>query len=121
MKPAVQHFDISSNDYHKAKEFYKEVFEWEFNQPEGMEYILVAPGGENSIGGGIGPAPEGKKPTVTFYITVDNIQSYLDKVKKAGGQVIIPPMTVDNVGEFGMFADLDGNQIGLYKTLDKKE
>ena len=118
MKPSVQHFEISSNDYKKAQEFYKNVFDWEITEHEGMNYALVSPGGDNSIGGGIGPVMDGQKAMVTFYITVDDIQAYLDKAAAAGANIVLPVTEIPNVGHCALFTDLDGNVIGLYKGIE---
>lgn len=117
MPAPVQHWEVNSNDYKKAQEFYRTVFDWEINEHEGMNYALVSPGGDKSIGGGIGAVQEGQSPSVTFYVTVDNIQAYLDKVEKAGGRTVLPVTPVGDFGECGMFADLDGNVIGLWRSL----
>ena len=117
MKPSVQHFEINSKDYKKAQQFYREVFDWDINEYEGMTYALVTAGEENSIGGGINQIDDGQKPSVTFYVTVDDIEKYLAQAKKAGGKIVMPLTPIKDVGYFGMFADLDGNVIGLYKSL----
>ena len=115
MAPKVQHFEITSKDFVKAQAFYKNVFEWEINDHDG-DYALVSAGGDDAIGGGIGKAHEGQSPRVTFYVTVDNLQSYLDKVEAAGGKTILPPTPIEGAGECAMFTDLDGNVLGLYKS-----
>ena len=118
MKPAVQHFEINANDYKKAQDFYRSVFDWDINEHEGMSYALVEPGRDKSIGGGIGPVQAGQQPSVTFYITVDDIDAYLAKVEKAGGKTVLPQTPIPNVGACALFSDLDGNVLGLYKHKD---
>ncbi len=117
MKPRVQHWEISSNDYKKSQEFYRKVFDWDINEHEGMSYALIAPGGDDSIGGGIGPVQDGQKPMVTVYITVDDIPGYLKKVEEAGGKIILNETPIPDIGTCGMFIDPDGNVLGLYKSL----
>ncbi len=119
MKPAVQHWEVNSRDYKKAKDFYSKVFGWEFKIHEEMSYAMTSAQEENSIGGGIGPVQEGQEPSVTFYITVDDPRAYLDKVEQAGGKTIMPPKAVPDVGTLAMFSDLDGNVIGLYSSEKK--
>ena len=114
MKPAVQHFEISTNDYKKAQEFYSSVFQWDINDHDG-NYALISPGDDKSIGGGIGRTRDGQQPSLTFYITVDDIEAYLAKVEKAGGKTVMPLTPIPDVGSCAMFADPDGNVVGLYK------
>lgn len=118
MKPAVQHFEINSNDYEKAQKFYKDVFDWEIHKHEGMDYAIVARGNDHSIGGGIGQVQKGQKAMVTFYVTVDDIETYINKVEKAGGKIVMPLTPIPDVGACAMFTDLDGNVLGLFKGLD---
>ena len=81
---------------------------------------MSSPAGENAIGGGIGPTPPGQKPAVTFYISVEDLQSALDKIEKAGGKTVHQPTEIGgNMGSLAMFSDLDGNVIGLYQAAKK--
>ncbi len=111
----VVHFEISSKDYKKAIEFYKGLFGWNIDEYPGMEYGMTKADGEGGIGGGIGPAQGGAPPFVTFYVQVDDLQTYLDKAESLGGKAIVPPTPIPEVGSFAMFSDLDGNVIGIFK------
>lgn len=115
MASPVVHFEILGKDGAKTREFYGSLFDWKYNIHEGMDYGLVEAAGEKSIGGGIGGAPEGVKPVLTFYVQVDDLQAYLDKAEKLGGKTISPPAPIPGVGSFAWFADPDGNCVGLYK------
>lgn len=116
MAQPVVHFEISSNDYKKSSEFYGKLFDWKTMMAPGFEYSLVEPAGEKSIGGGIGPVQPGQNPSVTFYVNVDDLQAYLNKAEKLGGKTVLPPTPIPGVGACAMFADLDGNVIGLFKN-----
>jgi predicted enzyme related to lactoylglutathione lyase len=113
-KPVV-HFEINSRDYKKAQDFYKHVFDWKMQEHEGMPYAVIAAEGDGSIGGGIGAVQEGQNPNVTFYVNVEDLQTYLDKATKAGGKTVLEPTPIPGVGSCAMFTDLDGNVIGLFK------
>jgi predicted enzyme related to lactoylglutathione lyase len=117
MGAPVVHWEISSGDYKKAQAFYQQVFDWKIQEHEGMPYALVAPEGEGSIGGGIGATQEGQGPSITFYVSVDDLQAYLDKAEAAGGKAVMPPTPIPGVGSCAMFADPDGNVIGLFKGM----
>jgi len=116
MAQPVVHWEVSVNDYAKGIEFYSKLFSWDFQKFEGADYSVVAAAGEKSIGGGIGPAQKGQKPTVTFYVQVDDLQAYLDKAESLGGKTIAPPTPIPGVGSSAMFADPDGNLIGLFSS-----
>ncbi|MCP4684447.1 MAG: VOC family protein [bacterium] len=116
MPNPVCHFEISGKDYKKTIGFYKDLFDWEISEHAGMPYGMVAAGAEkDAIGGGISPVQEGTPPSLTFYVMVDDLQAYLDKAGKLGGKTVVPPTPIPGIGSFAMFADLDGNVVGLYK------
>jgi len=110
----VVHFEICVKDAAKGQEFYSQLFDWEIKVDEKMNYGVVTTG-EEGIGGGIFPAEEGKfPPHITFYIQVDDLQKYLDRAIELGGKMILPPTPIPDIGSFAMFADPDGNVLGLW-------
>lgn len=115
MAQPVVHFDIASRDTSKSREFYGKLFNWQFHTHEGMDYHLVGPAGQHSIGGGIGATQPGQQPYVTFYVQVDDLQAYLDRATQLGGSIILEPTPIPNVGSCAMFTDPDGIVIGLFK------
>lgn len=115
MASPVVHFEILGKDGAKTREFYGSLFDWSYQVHEGMDYGLVAAAGEKSIGGGIGGAPDGVKPLLTFYVQVDDLQAYLDKAEKLGGKTLSPPTPIPGIGSFAWLADPDGNCVGLFK------
>jgi len=114
MPNPIVHWEIAAKDAAKAREFYSKLFDWDIKKWEGpMEYYGVEASGEG-IGGGICKA-EGYPNYVTIYVKVDDLQAFLDKANKLGGKTIVPPTPIPQVGSFAMFADLDGNVVGLFK------
>jgi predicted enzyme related to lactoylglutathione lyase len=51
---------------------------------------------------------------VTFYVMVEDLQAHLDKAVSLGGTALVPPTAISGGGHFAMFADLEGNRIGIY-------
>ncbi len=115
MPQPVVHFEISVSNREKSTDFYAKLFDWKTNVAPGFDYSLVEPAGPGYIGGGIGPVQPGQKPFVTFYVSVDDLQACLNKAEKLGGKTILPPTPIPGVGACALFADLDGNVIGLFK------
>ena len=114
MGSPVVYFEISSRDCKNSKNFFKELFDWQITDPDGSDYGFVKDEGEGSIGGGIGPAENGN-PSVTFYIHVDDLKKYLDKVESLGGKTVVAPTPIPGIGEYALFSDLDGNVLGIWK------
>ncbi|MDF1544408.1 MAG: VOC family protein [bacterium] len=115
MAQPVVHFEIMGKDGVKTREFYGKLFDWDFQVMEGMDYGLVKAAGEGSIGGGVGANPN-SPPGLTFYIQVDDLQASLDKAESLGGKMLVPPTPIPGTGSFAMFADPDGNAVGLFKA-----
>ena len=116
MAQPVVHFEITGKDGKKTREFYGKLFGWQYQLMEGMDYGLVQPAGEGSIGGGIGGPMPNSQPYITFYVQVDDLTKYLKDAESMGAKTILPPMPIPNVGSCAMFTDPDGNMVGLFKS-----
>jgi predicted enzyme related to lactoylglutathione lyase len=116
MGQQVAFFEITSPDHERAQKFYSELFGWTVNADPSMGgYGLVDTGaGEGAIGGGIGPGEAGEK-NVKIYMRVDDLDAYLDRAEQLGGKRVAPPMDLpEGYGRIAIFADPDGNQVGLW-------
>ncbi|MFQ5797103.1 MAG: VOC family protein [Bacteroidota bacterium] len=113
-KPVI-HWEIGGNDTKMLQDFYSKLFDWKVDSNNPMNYGLANTGGEGGINGGIGPTGEDKKPYVTFYVQVDDLQGYLNRAEKLGGKVVVPPTEIPNIVTFALFTDPEGNRIGLVK------
>lgn len=112
MARPVVHFEIQSKDAAKAREFYSKVFDWKIDANNRMQYGMVE-AGEGGIGGGIAPREDANMPGVTVYIDVPDLAATLAQVKAAGGRTIVEPTTIPGTVTFALFADPDGNVVGL--------
>lgn len=108
----VVHFEITGKDALKTQEFYRKLFDWEIQNIPEMNYGMVQPQGGRGIGGGVTGSTE-QPSSVTFYVEVDDLQKYIDKAVAMGGNVIVPPTTVPGMVSFALFADPDGNMVGI--------
>ncbi len=114
MARPVVHFEISGPDTAKLNDFYSKVFEWTVNADNPMNYGMVEQG-DTGIGGGIAERGEGD-PGVTIYIEVPDLQAALDAVEAAGGRTVQEPMEVPDMVALAMFADPEGNIVGLVRA-----
>ena len=76
---------------------------------------MIKTGLAMGIGGGIAEPPTGGAPGATFYVQVEDVKGYLDKAARLGGKVVVPETVIPDMVTFGMFADPEGNIIGLVK------
>ncbi len=113
MGQPVVHFEIVGKDPKKLQEFYSGLFDWHIDANNPMNYGIVDTHGEGGIGGGIGPAQGPNQ--VTFYVQVDDPQAYLSKIEGLGGKTVMPVTEIPDMVTFAMFADPEGNVVGLVK------
>lgn len=118
----IIHFEIHAKDLDVAQKFYSDVFGWDV-QDMGAEmgnYRIVRTGKDTpGIDGGItlraGGLPVEGQPTNAYVciIGVDAIDDYLEKVKSAGGTIVIEKTDMPKVGLLAYCKDLDGNTFGM--------
>lgn len=114
MGSPVVHFEIGGADVVRSRGFYSRLFGWDIKIDE-QGYGGVDTGSEIGIGGGLMKTPEGVPPYVTLYVDVDDLDKYLELAEELGAKKVVDPMPIGGIGEFAMFADLDGNVIGLFQ------
>jgi len=121
MPNPIEHFEIAVRDAARGREFYSQLFDWQITlHPSFPNYAEINPGVEGSLRGGLWTIEEGKfPPYITIYVTVDDLQKYLDKAQALGGKTLMPPMPIPGVGSAAMFADPEGNVIGLFSRQGK--
>jgi len=117
MGQPVAFFEIISPDQERAQKFYAELFGWQVNADPAMGgYALVDTGaGQGAVGGGIGASAGPGETGVKIYMRVDDLETYLSRAEQLGGTRVMPPMELP--GDFGtiaVFADPDGNRVGLW-------
>jgi predicted enzyme related to lactoylglutathione lyase len=85
-----------------------------------MKYHLVETGGKGGINGGIMTPQKGAWPgKLAFYIDVDDVDAFVQKIKAAGGKIVSEKMDVPGVGQFALFEDPDGRVLGIWKQQAK--
>jgi predicted enzyme related to lactoylglutathione lyase len=117
----VVHFEVIGKDGAALQSFFGELFGWNIDTNNPMNYGLVqrdenvTPEGIG-IGGGIGGGPEGYPGHVTFYVEVPDVEAALAKAESLGGTRMMGPDEVMEGLEIGQFTDPEGHMIGVVKT-----
>ncbi|TML97600.1 MAG: glyoxalase [Actinobacteria bacterium] len=123
MGQPVVHFEVIGKDGAKLQSYYADLFGWEIDADNEMNYGMVdgkknpAPDGMG-IGGGIAGGPEGYEGHVTFYVAVPDIEEALQKAESLGGTRVFGPDTIMGRIELGQFKDPEGHVIGVVKALE---
>ena len=112
----VVHWELWSQDPAGVADFYSQVFDWNIQHMPEMNYRMVDTGVEGGINGGIMQPDEGPVPAnMAFYIGVDDLAGYREKVVAAGGQIVVEEQEVPGMGSFALFADPEGRVMGMWK------
>jgi uncharacterized protein len=113
MANPVVHFEITGKDGAALGAYYEKLFGWETQPVEGLPYAIVPrPEDGSGIGGGIATSQTGEA-LATFYVQVDDPQAALDRAIALGGEVRVPVMSIPGMVTIALFADPEGNVIGL--------
>ncbi|WP_230206501.1 VOC family protein [Microbacterium gorillae] len=112
---SLTYFEVTSPAAEAAQEFYRAMFGWDVQVIDGMGgYALVNTHGEaGAPGGGIGPL-FGPTGGVRIYFSEPDLAAGLKRAVELGGTVLQEPTEIPGFGSFAVFADPDGNPIGLW-------
>src|SRR5262245_42191728 len=110
--PAIVHIEFKSSDFARTSAFYAKLFDWQTEQNASASYMKL----DSSDGpsGGWVRADLVQSPGPIAYLLVDDLPAKLDAVERAGGRVLVRSMPFAGGGEIGVFADPDGNVLGLW-------
>jgi predicted enzyme related to lactoylglutathione lyase len=114
MPNPVVHFEVVSKNREGIQKFYSDLFSWKLDTNNPDSYGMVD-NGEEGIAGGIGGTADGAPGHATFYVQVKDLQETLDRAESLGGKTIMPPLEIPDMVHMALFADPDGNVIGLVK------
>ena len=113
--------ELATTDYEAAFEFYSGIFGWkqgeDLDMGEGMIYRIYGPGGESAeTYGGMytKPAAMPGPPHWLYYITVQDINSGVERVTENGGTVLMGPHEVPGGDIIVMCMDPQGAGFALH-------
>jgi predicted enzyme related to lactoylglutathione lyase len=109
----VIHWEIGAKDAANLNDFYRQLFDWQFDTS--MPGYSMVQAEEGGIGGGIMQAQGEMPPYLTFYVAVDDLEASLAKAEGLGGKGIVPPTPIAGIGAFAMFEDPEGHMMGIFK------
>ena len=122
----VSHFEIPYEDQERAQKFYEEVFGWQITKFSDEGYYLafttksdpntMMPSEPGAINGGLLKRDSTAKNPL-LVIDVPNIDDHIKKIEDAGGELIMPKVSVGDSGFFARVADTEGNVIAIWQQL----
>ena len=118
MPHPIVHLEIPTTDITRSAAFYRKLFDWTIDHSWGPDYALFSyklGKSEGLTGGGLDRKDKIAPGNITIYIQVDDIEAMLEKAVRLGATKVEGKTEIPNTGWFGLFKDLDGNTIGLFK------
>jgi hypothetical protein len=111
--------DLGTKDAAGARDFYSKLLGWDIQVSPDPQYggygrALIA--GKDVAG--IGPTMSPEAPTVwALYIGTEDVDALADRVKVAGGTVLMAPFDVGDQGRMAVFADPAGAAISAWQPI----
>jgi predicted enzyme related to lactoylglutathione lyase len=114
-------YELITTDMPAAKAFYAKVLGWgarDASTPD-LAYTLFTAG--SALIGGLMDLPEdarklGATPRWMGYVSIDDVDATVDRIKRLGGAVYVPP-TNSNIGRISVVADPQMATLGLVEGL----
>lgn len=118
--PGMVHWtELVSSDVDTSRNFYVEMFGWEFetiSMPSGVDYTIFKSNGAPVAGMipmSCTTAPADTPNHWFTYFTVDDIDNACQMTIKAGGSVLRAPFFVPGVGSHAIVEAADGSPFGI--------
>ena len=123
MPQPVVHFEVIGKDPDRLRQYFGDLFGWEFNTPSPVAAEVSAPDSygfldlvtsEDGTGirGGVGGGPAYQSHAV-FYVAVPNVEAALERAERLGGKRLMGPATSPSGLVVGHFTDPEGTLIGV--------
>jgi predicted enzyme related to lactoylglutathione lyase len=112
--------DLSSSDTDASAAFYADVMGWGTTEPGPVQetggYRMFQKD-DQRIAGLMGHMQENQPTAWTTYISVADADETANKVKAAGGSVLVEPMGVMDIGRMAFFIDPAGAFFGVWQPV----
>jgi predicted enzyme related to lactoylglutathione lyase len=120
MKNAVTWFDIPTDDFDRAVQFYSDILGQQIRVDTymGQKLGFFPMDSREGVGGDLVPPGLGAKPCANgtrVYLSCEGIlDDVISRVEKAGGKIIMPKSSMGDAGWVAMIMDTEGNSVGLH-------
>jgi predicted enzyme related to lactoylglutathione lyase len=115
--------DLSTPDADESASFYGALFGWDTEQPSDPEqtggYRMFLSNGKQ-VAGLMPIQQEANPPSWNTYISVSDADEIAGKVEEAGGEVVVKPMDVLDLGRMAFFVDSTGAAFGVWQAREHK-
>ena len=122
MQNAISWFEIPAVDIDRAQQFYETIFGFTMQSlnMDPLKMRLFPSEDKMGVGGALCDSGGFHKPSATdgplIYLNGNpDVQTILDKVIIAGGQIMVPKTEISpEFGFMAVFLDTEGNRVGIH-------
>lgn len=116
MSNPVVHFEIVGAEPAKLRDYYSELFGWQYDVGDATTEAVSAPGEYGfvtnaGLNGGVCGGPD-LTPKMLCYISVPDVEEALATAERLGGKRVMGPVRRDDFA-VGHFTDPEGNLVGV--------
>ncbi len=109
--------ELFSSDLDRNRSFYEQLFGWT-SEAAGEElggYVTFSKDGVAVAGAMANDGQSGYPDTWTVYLASEDTETTLKSASNSGGQVLLGPMQIADIGHMGVVADPGGAAIGVWQ------
>lgn len=120
MANVINWFEIPAKNFERACAFYKSVMGADLHVMDmpGGGRMGMLPGSQPDNAGGAVVHGEGYEPSskgsIVYLNGGNDLNTYLSRVEKAGGKVVVPKMSIGQNGYIAHFTDTEGNRVAFH-------
>lgn len=126
MKNKLAHFAIYIDDMKRAKEFYSDLFGWDYNSYGADDFLQIKDSSETeaSLIGALQSRKysplDDKIIGFECSIAVSDIDAIIKKIETNKGKVVMPKTEIPPVGWLVKFLDTEGNIVCAVQYFDRE-
>ena len=107
------HVELQTPEPATAKAFYANLFDWRFQDVPGMDYTMIAAGGDTGAGLMRAKIPGAPARWIPF-VFVDDVKAFTSRAQSLGAEVVKVPAEVPGYGWYSVLADPTGATFGIW-------
>ncbi|MEX2080877.1 MAG: VOC family protein [Dehalococcoidia bacterium] len=118
MPSAVVYFQIATADPAAARDFYSQLFDWDFSSGAGPTPITINPKGPADFDpkGSFFQLAPGAAPFITLFVRVEDLQSTVAKAEELKARVVVPITQVAGGTHLAVISTPEGHSIGIVQA-----
>ncbi len=116
MSNPVLRWQIVTKDPERHSSFYRDVFGWEIDADNALNYRQARSGNDGGIDGGFWPSPSDGPSFVQLFIEVDDVDAAISRATDHGAEVIMAPQHLPEGEVMAILVDSEGLTFSVYTS-----